>query len=117
VNTLHFAALVALFILVAGSLPGIGMAEMPSAASLKTQPANFQAGTEQQISNPRVTPTIVPQLGRRVIRFTLENHPYRFANVQRKGKYFPLSQEAETGKWFNHGGDKIWLLPEGSSRG
>lgn len=57
---------------------------------------------------------MVPQLGGRVMQLTFGNHPYLFVNPQLKGKYFPPSNAAETGKWFNYGGDKIWPLPEGS---
>jgi hypothetical protein len=92
VNTLHLGAFIPFLILVAGSLPGIGMAEMPSPASSKIQPANFEGWKEQQISNPWVTLTIVPQLGGRVIEVTVANHPYLFLNVQLKGKYFPHSE-------------------------
>ena len=60
-----------------------------------------------------MTLTTVPQLGGRVMQVTFGNHPYLFVNSQLKGKYFPPSEGAETGKWFNYGGDKIWPLPEG----
>ena len=88
-NTLHLGAFVPFFILVAGSPPGIGMAEMPSPASSKIQPGNFEGGTARQISSPWVTPTIVPHLGGHALEVTLGNHPYRFVKMQRKGKSFP----------------------------
>jgi hypothetical protein len=100
VNTLHLGAFVPFFILVAGSLPGIGMAEMPSPASSKIQPGNFEGGTARQISSPWVTPTIVPHLGGHALEVTLGNHPYRFVKMQRKGKSFPSPP--------------LWPLPEGS---
>ncbi|TAM81728.1 MAG: hypothetical protein EPN47_12980 [Acidobacteria bacterium] len=40
-------------------------------------------------------------------------HPYLFVNPQYYGQYFPPSEGAAKGKWFNYGGDKDWPLPEG----
>lgn len=48
------------------------------------------------------------------MQVTFGNHPYLFVNPQLKGKYFPPSEGAANGKWFNYGGDKIWPLPEGT---
>jgi hypothetical protein len=90
-------------------------AELSSApASCKIQPADFEGWKAQQISNPWVTLAIVPQLGGRVMQVTFGNHPYLFINSQLKGKYFPPSEGAAKGKWFNYGGDKVWPLPEGT---
>jgi hypothetical protein len=114
VKALHLRVFLLSFIFVARSLAGFGLAEMPSLASCKIQPANFEGWKAQQISNQWVTVTIVPQLGGRVMQVTFGNHPYLFVNSQLKGKYFPPWQGAEKGKWFNYGGDKVWPLPEGS---
>jgi len=37
-------------------------------------------------------------------------HPYLFVNPKFAGKYFPPTEK----EWFNYGGDKLWLLPEGN---
>ena len=37
-------------------------------------------------------------------------HSYLFVNPKYEGKYLPPSQS----QWFNYGGDKLWLLPEGN---
>jgi hypothetical protein len=39
----------------------------------------------------------------------LGDHAYLFVNPKLAGKYMPPSQDT----WFNYGGDKLWLLPEG----
>ena len=44
------------------------------------------------------------------MQVTFAGHPYLFVNPQFAGKYLPPTN----GKWFNYGGDKIWLLPEGN---
>ena len=41
------------------------------------------------------------------VRFN--GHAYLFVNPKLAGKYMPPSE----GQWFNYGGDKLWLLPEG----
>jgi hypothetical protein len=115
VETLHQRALLLFLIFVAGSSTGLARTELsPAPASCKIQPTSFEGWKAQQISNQWVTLTIVPQLGGRVMQVTLGNHPYLFVNPQLKGKYFPPSEGAEKGKWFNYGGDKIWPLPEGT---
>jgi hypothetical protein len=57
---------------------------------------------------------VVPQLGGRLMQVTFAGHPYLFVNREYAGKYFPPSEGAAKGKWFNYGGDKIWPMPEGS---
>src|SRR5260221_12008304 len=37
-------------------------------------------------------------------------HSYLFVNPKYEGKYLPPSES----QWFNYGGDKLWLLPEGN---
>ena len=37
-------------------------------------------------------------------------HPYLFVNPKFEGKYVP----PDPSRWFNYGGDKLWLLPEGN---
>ena len=96
---------------------------------LKTASAQLQSGTSQansecrvetvdykgwqaqQLSNRWVQLIVVPQNGGRLIQVTFAGHPYLFVNPQFAGKYFPPTN----GKWFNYGGDKLWLLPEGNN--
>jgi hypothetical protein len=44
------------------------------------------------------------------MQVSFAGHPYLFVNPQLRGKYFPPT----INKWFNYGGDKLWLLPEGN---
>ena len=53
----------------------------------------------------------MPQNGGRLIQVTFSGHPYLFVNPKLAGKYFPPSSD----QWFNYGGDKLWLLPEGNN--
>jgi hypothetical protein len=66
------------------------------------------------MANRWVTLIFVPKLGGRLMQVTFGSHEYLFVNPLYLGKYFPPSQGAGEGKWFNYGGDKIWPLPEGT---
>jgi hypothetical protein len=52
---------------------------------------------------------VVPQNGGRLLQVSFDGHAYLFVNPKLAGKYFSPSQD----EWFNYGGDKLWLLPEG----
>ena len=52
----------------------------------------------------------VPQNGGRLMQVIFNEHPYLFVNPRYAGKYLPPS----TSQWFNYGGDKLWVLPEGN---
>jgi hypothetical protein len=71
---------------------------------------NYKGWQAQRISNGWVQLVIVPQNGGRLMQVSFDGHEYLFNNPQFLGKYFPPTN----GKWFNYGGDKIWLLPEGN---
>ena len=70
---------------------------------------DYKGWKAQQISNRWVQLIIVPQNGGRLMQVTFDGHAYLFVNPKLAGKYMPPSQDT----WFNYGGDKLWLLPEG----
>src|SRR5271157_372797 len=78
------------------------------------EPVTFHGWDAQRMANRWVSLIIVPKLGGRLMQVTFGSHDYLFVNPLYLGKYFPPSQGAAQGKWFNYGGDKIWPLPEGS---
>jgi hypothetical protein len=96
--------------------PATGGAQVSgdSATPCKIESTVFDGWQAEQISNRWVKLTIVPQLGGRLMQVSFGGHPYLFVNSKYKGQYFPPSEGAEKGRWFNYGGDKIWPLPEGS---
>ncbi len=63
----------------------------------------------QQLSNAWVKLIVVPQNGGRLMQVIFAGHPYLFVNPQYEGKYLTPNED----RWFNYGGDKLWLLPEG----
>ena len=75
------------------------------------EPADYKGWRVQRISNRWVQLMILPQNGGRLIQVVFAGHPYLFVNPKYEGKYLPPSQN----RWFNYGGDKLWLLPEGNN--
>jgi hypothetical protein len=73
--------------------------------------ADYKGWHAQQISNRWTQLIVVPQNGGRLMQVTFAGHPYLFVNPKFVGKYLPPS----TSQWFNYGGDKLWLLPEGNN--
>jgi len=84
--------------------------ESPKLDECRVEAVDYKGWHAQQISNRWVQLVVVPQNGGRLIQVTFAGHPYLFVNPKFAGKYFPPA----SGQWFNYGGDKIWLLPEGN---
>jgi len=80
-----------------------------SASGCHVEAVNYKGWQGQQVSNRWVQLVVVPQNGGRLMQVTFAGHPYLFNNPKYLGKYLPPSAT----QWFNYGGDKIWLLPEG----
>ena len=76
----------------------------------RVEAVDYQGWHAQQISNRWVQMMIVPQNGGRLMQVTFAGHPFLFVNPKYAGKYLP----PDPSQWFNYGGDKIWLLPEGN---
>jgi hypothetical protein len=76
----------------------------------RVEPVDYKGWKAQQISNPWVQLIVVPQNGGRLMQVRFNGHDYLFVNPKLQGKHSPPDQD----HWFNYGGDKIWLLPEGN---
>src|SRR5205807_221549 len=100
----------------------LGAAQAPSAVAQTTPQAkssenvacrvegiDYKGWKAQQISNRWVQLIIVPQNGGRLMQVSFNGHDYLFVNPKLAGKYMQPSDD----QWFNYGGDKLWLLPEG----
>jgi hypothetical protein len=75
----------------------------------RIEAVDYKGWKAQQVSNRWVRLIIVPQNGGRLMQVSFNGHDYLFVNPNLAGKYMPPSQDT----WYNYGGDKIWLLPEG----
>ena len=82
----------------------------PASSAVPRRSRGLQGWHAQQISNRWVQLMVVPQNGGRLMQVVFAGHSYLFVNPKYEGKYLPPS----SGEWFNYGGDKIWLLPEGN---
>src|ERR1700757_5094116 len=77
----------------------------------RVEPIDYMGWHAQQVTNRWLQLIVVPHNGGRVIQVVFAGHPYLFVNPKYAGKYFPPSST----EWFNYGGDKLWLLPEGTN--
>lgn len=97
------------FLTTVGHSAAFGQAS-PKGADCRVEAVEYQGWQAQQISNRWVQLILVPQNGGRMMQVTFAGHAYLFVNPKFAGKYFPPSSS----QWFNYGGDKLWLLPEGN---
>jgi hypothetical protein len=86
-------------------------ANPPKSAQCHVEDADYQGWHAEQLSNRWVQLIVVPQNGGRLMQVSFAGHPYLFVNPKFAGKYLPPA----SGEWFNYGGDKLWLLPEGNN--
>jgi hypothetical protein len=100
---------------VLGSRPADAQAKVSPSASApsecRVEPMDYKGWHAQQLSNRWVQLVVVPQNGGRLMQVIFAGHSYLFVNPKYEGKYFPPT----SGEWFNYGGDKLWLLPEGNN--
>ncbi|HET9406384.1 MAG TPA: hypothetical protein VFO39_04040 [Candidatus Sulfotelmatobacter sp.] len=80
------------------------------ASTCRIETTNYKGWSAEQLSNHWLTLEVVPQNGGRLMQVTFAGHPFLFVNPKYEGKYLP----PDPSRWFNYGGDKLWLLPEGN---
>lgn len=80
-------------------------------SSCGVEAVNYKGWSAQQLSNHWLKLVVVPQNGGRLMQVIFSGHPYLFVNPKYEGKYLP----PDPSQWFNYGGDKLWLLPEGNN--
>ena len=81
----------------------------PANLPCQVEPTDYKGWQAQRLSNRWVQLIVVPQNGGRLMQVIFAGHAYLFVNPKYEGKYLPPDQS----QWFNYGGDKLWLLPEG----
>ena len=91
--------------------PAFGQSNLPPGSGCRVEAVEYKGWHAQQLSNRWVHAIVVPQNGGRLMQVTFAGHAYLFVNPKFAGKYFPPSST----QWFNYGGDKLWLLPEGNN--
>src|ERR1700722_12908243 len=91
--------------------PAFGQSNLPPGSGCRVEAVEYKGWHAQQLSNRWVHAIVVPQNGGRLMQVTFAGHAYLFVNPKFAGKYLPPT----SGEWFNYGGDKLWLLPEGNN--
>lgn len=105
-----------LVLLLGSTTPWIASAQTASPASssgpaaCRVEATDYKGWQAEQLSNRWLQLIVVPQNGGRLMQVDFAGHPYLFVNPKLVGKYMPPSAD----HWFNYGGDKLWLLPEGN---
>ncbi len=82
----------------------------PANTGCLVEAVDYKGWSAQQISNRWLQLIVVPQNGGRLMQVSFAGHPFLFVNPKLAGMHKPPTQ----GQWFNYGGDKLWLLPEGN---
>lgn len=83
----------------------------PAGPECRIEAVDYKGWHAQQLSNRWMQLLVVPQNGGRLMQVSFAGHPFLFVNPKYAGKYLPPT----SGQWFNYGGDKLWLLPEGNN--
>lgn len=83
----------------------------PASPDCRVEAVNYRGWNAQQLSNQWVQLIVVPQNGGRLMQVSFAGHQYLFVNPKYAGRYLPPDPR----QWFNYGGDKLWLLPEGNN--
>ena len=65
------------------------------------------------VENELVRLHVVPEIGGRVIQYSLGEKEFFWINPLLAGKSSPTTGLASDGSWLNYGGDKIWPAPQG----
>jgi len=107
---LRMFALIALISFAFSPAAAPAQAAKTSNSGCRVEPVEFKGWQAQQLSNRWLQAIVVPQNGGRLMQVIFAGHSYLFVNPKLAGKYLPPSSD----HWFNYGGDKIWLLPEGN---
>src|SRR5260370_41099646 len=99
------------FVLILTAVQARSQATQPMSEQCRFEAVDYKGWHAQQLSNRWVQLVVVPQNGGRLMQVSFAGHPYLFVNPKYEGKYLPPSSS----QWFNYGGDKLWLLPEGNN--
>jgi len=92
-----------------GSLVGVRSTNQAKSPDCRVRPSTTKAGTRNN-SRTAGTSDCRATKWRRLMQVTFAGHAYLFVNPK-----FAASTFRQSGQWFNYGGDKIWLLPEGNN--
>ena len=84
--------------------------------AVRVEEFNFHGWDGVRLSNGIVEAVCVPEIGGRLMQFSLGPHDYLFMNPELLGKRFTFEEHAGDGTilhWKNYGGAKTWPAPQG----
>ncbi len=110
-RTVWLIFVAAAFLATLASSLASGQSSPPKNTACRIDAVDYMGWHAQQLSNQWLQLIVVPQNGGRLMQVNFAGHDYLFINPKFAGKYFPPSSS----QWFNYGGDKLWLLPEGNN--
>lgn len=87
---------------------------MPPAVT--AEEIDFHGWDGVRLSNGIIDAVCVPEIGGRLMQFSLGSHDYLFMNPELLGKRFSYEEHAGDGElidWKNYGGAKTWPAPQG----
>jgi hypothetical protein len=65
------------------------------------------------LGNDLVDLEVVPEIGGRVLQYSLGDHDFFWVNRELENTRPPASGVGPEGEWLNYGGDKLWPAPQG----
>ena len=77
------------------------------------RPATYKGWDAYVMENDLAQLHVVPEIGGRVIQFTLGEKEFFWVNPALTGKSSPETGLDPDGGWMNYGGDKLWPAPQG----
>jgi len=89
--------------------PGAAAAQGGPVAAAST----YKGWTTLRLTNGLVDIQLLPEIGGRIIQFSLGNKDFLWVNQELGGKLPLTNGLAADGGWFNCGGDKLWPAPQG----
>ena len=85
-------------------------------ASPTVAPIDFHGWDAIRLNNGIIDAICVPEIGGRLMQFSLGDYDFLFMNPELLGKRFSYEEHAGDGTilgWKNYGGDKTWPAPQG----
>src|SRR5258708_12761133 len=114
-NSLFHWSLAAMLLQPAVTPASFGAAASQNAAAsqpvgCRDQAIGWMGGQGEEVSNGWIKLIFVAENGGRLMQVVFADHAFLFVNRKYAGTHLPPSNT----EWFNYGGDKLWVLPEGN---
>lgn len=92
------------------AVAGVAWAEGPQPS---VEISDYRGWPSRKLANGVVELQIVPEIGGRVMQYTLGDKNFLWVNPQLAGKAPPPTGVGPDNAWLNYGGDKLWPAPQG----